>query len=93
MTTTPELILYRITADDPASIREVPDRLRPFLDACRWCADGDLHSPALLDRDGRRAEYECGSGHGWTRGYTTPDRDDVCHCATNGWSARCPLHA
>lgn len=70
--TQPELILYRVPADKPDGIKDLPDRLRPYLDSCRQCADGDLHSPSSLDRRTKRTvcSYSCEDGHDWTRGYT-----------------------
>lgn len=71
MTITPELLLYRVPATEPDGVTDVPERLRPFLDACARCADGDLHSPASIDRRSDRvvASYECEAGHTWTRGH------------------------
>jgi hypothetical protein len=70
----PELILYRVPTTDPHGINEVPEHLRPFLDCCRRCHDGALHSPTALEEDGGRhlAHYECEVEHSWTRGYTRP---------------------
>jgi hypothetical protein len=71
--TQPELILYRISADNPHGINDVPQRLRGFLDSCAECHDGALHSPtSLTAKPGRTvASYECESNHCWTRSYTT----------------------
>lgn len=69
---TPDLILYRVPADDPHGINDIPEHLRSFLDACRACHDGALHSPSSLDRRTKRtvASYMCDAGHDWTRGYS-----------------------
>lgn len=74
MTATPDLLVYRVPADEPAGIHDVPERLRPFLDSCRHCHDGAIYTPTSLrhDPDQTVCSYDCSHSHYWTRGYTNP---------------------
>ncbi|MEU7170241.1 hypothetical protein ABZ949_01965 [Micromonospora tulbaghiae] len=66
--------MTRFSADDPASVQQVPDSQRWLLDYCKHCPMPgrlDLYTPQSVKAEPQRllASYRCDEGHDWERGY------------------------